>query len=409
MLMVFAEEARAMADSGPVHRPADDGLRVPACRARLAALFLVGVSAIAMPRVSDAQTPPATVPCTSEQFQLDPPKAARPQPWLEWAYQGISGNPFRDKVRYRLNDILVIHVVGDCQARVRAALDISGSAPVAVLHLNEIPMPLSVWGDERTLYVALERNPRVEASRTAWDRFLGAESYPDFDVRIGIAVKGDPIVPVAIPPAPLQPAAGSDAARPAERIMTFGVASADRVFPTIAVCLLSFVGLLVWLGWTTALRDATGLYSLARTQMAFWGLLMLVAFSGIAFVTRTLEPVPAQMFLLGGISGVTGVGAMIVDAFKPRTKELRGRPPHPFHGVRSFIRELCSDDRGLSFPRLQAVLWTAVLGIIFMFTVSRTMTMPTFDQNLLVLLGITGATYVGAKASETKETPKGGA
>ena len=65
-----------------------------------------------------------------------------------------------------------------------------------------------------------------------------------------------------------------------------------------------------------------------------------------------------------------------------------------------FWQDICDDGNGLSFHRLQVVIWTAVLGVVFVGSVSRTMSMPEFSDTLLTLLGISNGTYLGFKIPE---------
>jgi len=44
--------------------------------------------------------------------------------------------------------------------------------------------------------------------------------------------------------------------------------------------------------------------------------------------------------------------------------------------------------------------WTAILGLVFIFSVYGNLAMPTFNGTLLALLGISSGTYVGFKIPE---------
>jgi hypothetical protein len=49
----------------------------------------------------------------------------------------------------------------------------------------------------------------------------------------------------------------------------------------------------------------------------------------------------------------------------------------------------------LSFHRFQMVLWTILMGVIFVASVHDNLAMPKFSGPLLALMGIRAATYVG--------------
>jgi hypothetical protein len=62
-----------------------------------------------------------------------------------------------------------------------------------------------------------------------------------------------------------------------------------------------------------------------------------------------------------------------------------------------FIRDILSDDGGVSFHRLQIAGWSVVLILIFIVSVYDVLAMPDFDTTLLALMGISGGTYLGFK------------
>lgn len=66
----------------------------------------------------------------------------------------------------------------------------------------------------------------------------------------------------------------------------------------------------------------------------------------------------------------------------------------------SWIDELLSDDNGLSFHRLQMLIWTIVMGIVFIVKVAVNLSLPDFDAILLSLMGISSGTYLGFKFPE---------
>ena len=65
-----------------------------------------------------------------------------------------------------------------------------------------------------------------------------------------------------------------------------------------------------------------------------------------------------------------------------------------------FWQDICDDGNGMSFHRLQVVIWTVILGVIFVWSVAQVMSMPEFSETLLILLGISNGTYLGFKIPE---------
>jgi hypothetical protein len=182
------------------------------------------------------------------------------------------------------------------------------------------------------------------------------------------------------------------------------------------------------------LRDGdTRLYSLGKSQMAFWGLLVLLCFVGVFILTGTMERIPPQTLILLGISAATGLGAVLIgnskksefhttiEGLKREQQNLAGQPVTPentahveainleIEGLKKqmqsvpskgFWRDILDDGNIPSFHRFQVVLWTVVLGAVFVRSVAQVMSMPEFSETLLTLLGISNATYLGFKIPE---------
>jgi hypothetical protein len=74
-------------------------------------------------------------------------------------------------------------------------------------------------------------------------------------------------------------------------------------------------------------------------------------------------------------------------------------------GSRGLRRDLLWDGNGMSFHRFQIVVWTLVLGFIFVASVYAELTMPDFSATLLGLMGISSGTYLGFKLPERQQEP----
>jgi hypothetical protein len=68
--------------------------------------------------------------------------------------------------------------------------------------------------------------------------------------------------------------------------------------------------------------------------------------------------------------------------------------------TQGWFKDITTDLNGTAIHRLQAVCWTLALGAVFVITVYRTLAMPEFNANLLTLMGISSAGYVGFKFPE---------
>ena len=64
--------------------------------------------------------------------------------------------------------------------------------------------------------------------------------------------------------------------------------------------------------------------------------------------------------------------------------------------------DLVAENNVISFHRFQILVWTLILGIMFIANVYNELAMPQFSATLLGLLGISAGTYVGFKLPESK-------
>jgi hypothetical protein len=194
-------------------------------------------------------------------------------------------------------------------------------------------------------------------------------------------------------------------------------------------------------------------YSLGLVQMAFWFYLVLAAYVYICVTTRQVHVPMGSVLGLLGISSTTGLAAIFVDKQKVsdardkrnqllaeqaslRTrigqleamtisagsaaeKELADKktratevdadvaqlPPDPPPPTsKGLISDLLNDGDGVSFHRFQIVIWTIVLGIVFVWSAYKNISMPEFDASMLTLMGISSGTYVGFKFPEKLKT-----
>jgi hypothetical protein len=195
-------------------------------------------------------------------------------------------------------------------------------------------------------------------------------------------------------------------------------------------------------------------YSLARCQMAFWFFLIAPTFALVFLTTWSLDSISPGVLALMGISAGTGLAAAVVDTSKNGAAESQKKDllaqkasldadivslqnaaaaavPAPAALVLqiadkiraqneaqakiqevdaqlatpandNFINDLLCDATGMSFHRFQIVVWTIILGIVFIAKVWSELTMPDFGVTLLGLMGISSGTYIGFKFPEQK-------
>lgn len=204
-------------------------------------------------------------------------------------------------------------------------------------------------------------------------------------------------------------------------------------------------------------------YSMGRTQAAWWFFIILGSFLFIGLVTWDLDTITSSSLILMGIGTGTALGAAMVDAnkrqssngdletLKPREATLvasiaelkttimnaekiaLGGDPSLTASLASrrtelatleaeleqvrlqvndaaaglekpvsdgFIMDLLTDVNGVTFHRFQIMVWTIVLGLVFIYSVWTSLTMPQFSDTLLALMGISAGTFIGFKIPE---------
>lgn len=163
----------------------------------------------------------------------------------------------------------------------------------------------------------------------------------------------------------------------------------------IALLLLSISGLRY-----NILKDDNNLYySLGRTQLFYWTLLVLIAYIFICFKTGTIPDLPVSVLAIIGISvSTTAVSKLVENKNKdkvPIDKDAKSE---------GFFLDILSDGSSINIQRFQNVAFNIFFGIIFLQKTFTNNIMPDFDQNVLILMGISSGAYAGLKNMEaTKE------
>lgn len=299
------------------------------------------------------------------------------------------------------------------------------------------------------------RNRRVkfrlassEASRPIWQRVTGWSPVP---LSVGWNDRGE--LPVTPPEGATEPRLF--------RVVSPVRAAAFLVMATAIGLAFVLAGVGTNLLRTRALSgSASGerpyAFSLGRTQMAWWTFIAVLS-SLFVWTLTTRFIVTGDLIVLMGISAATAVGAVVVDAAKQagaaahaarvaadvakaetaaaavestilqQSSAANGaalstsaaplrmavavqadrlaslaRAATPPASTGGFLRDILSDENGISFHRFQMATWTVVLGVYFVFEVVVTREMPELSPQLLALMGISGSTYLGFKFPERR-------
>jgi hypothetical protein len=170
--------------------------------------------------------------------------------------------------------------------------------------------------------------------------------------------------------------------------MTWGIVSLVAVVLTLVV--------FIFLARTTSLiRDPSPTsepssyrpYSLGRTQMAFWFILIFICYVSLWLITGDYDTIDRSQFVLAAITSFTAVASHLASG---PTLDVDHAPTL----TKGFFVDLVSDSNGVRFHRFQLCAWTILLGLIFAATVFDDLVMPEFGDTLLALAGISAATHV---------------
>jgi hypothetical protein len=139
-----------------------------------------------------------------------------------------------------------------------------------------------------------------------------------------------------------------------------------------------------------------GMYSLAKVQLAFWTVIIILCETYIWCITGALPDLSASSLILLGIS----VGTTALSNAVGYANELK---PQPTTG--SFWRDIITDSAGVpSIHRMQMVIWTILIGFYFIRQSWLHFSMPDISENMMILMGISSGTYVVFKTQEPKTT-----
>jgi hypothetical protein len=136
-------------------------------------------------------------------------------------------------------------------------------------------------------------------------------------------------------------------------------------------------------------------YSLGRTQLFYWTILFIGAYLSICFNTGELPDLPGSILTILGISiGTTALSKVVEN------KDIVQAPINPAAHSEGFFMDILSDGNSINVQRFQNVLFNIVFGIIFLQKSVVNNVLPDFDDNILLLMGISSGAYAGLKFTE---------
>lgn len=292
------------------------------------------------------------------------------------------------------------------------------------------------------LTFVLHRDTKEEKTKDLWHGLLyGPLSNPTTSINVSAGIKGDK---------PLLRLKDALTVLELHKIYTDWTIGLWAFLLTFVAAALFVIG-----AKSDLLRDGPTIggtkqsFSLARTQMAWWFFLILVGYVFIWLVTGDRDTIPVSLLALMGISAGTALAAVAISSrgsdqtasrkkllddeltaiaaanaeidaqladpsltniqptLKKKKAELETRRTN-IYAERAALtsispstnwwRDLLTDDNGaFGLDRMQIMVWTVVLGLIFLNSVVWDLSMPEFNTTLLALMGISSGTYIGFK------------
>jgi hypothetical protein len=199
-------------------------------------------------------------------------------------------------------------------------------------------------------------------------------------------------------------------------------------------------------GWHTLHGDGPNRYSLARVQLAWWIFIIIGSISFLTIVTWNRPDPGSTSLVLLALSSATALSATLIDLSRIRSalraldqlQKRRGRlmsstsnttnereeteqsrvldqvneeyaqaewavRTRVSHG---FVSDISSDLNGVSLFRLQLIVWTIVIGLVFVISAVINLKMPEFGTFLL-FTGMSTGMYLIFKSQETPNDPTG--
>jgi hypothetical protein len=254
-----------------------------------------------------------------------------------------------------------------------------------------------------------------------------------------------------------------------------------KFYPMVFVFVVILGSLGFFAASTDILRDpcrrrAEGVepVSLARTQMAFWFVVIAFAFAFLWVTTGNIDTINGTCLTLLAIGTTTALTSLAIQGTRSDRKDLATvlqKTPHEMlrmrpteikeaiaqrkqeldtadatttmtpdevaeakailkrheteieclekkrpkwlprriyfwrYRLRTVFEDLLTEEAGTyDFHRFQMLAWTLVLGAVFVAKVFTDRTMPQFDSNLLLLMGISSGAYLGFKMAGPRKT-----
>ncbi|HTE01634.1 MAG TPA: hypothetical protein VK668_20240 [Mucilaginibacter sp.] len=149
---------------------------------------------------------------------------------------------------------------------------------------------------------------------------------------------------------------------------------------------------------TQKLPDRT--YSLSRTILFYWTLIIVISVCYIGIVSDNLPKIDSGVLILMGIVVGTTTTGRVIDNTQQQDPAIKTLIQND--KTQGFLTDILSDGKGLSVSRFQTVLFNIIYGCGFLAIVVSQNVLYDFPKETLTLLGISSGAYALLKIPENK-------
>ncbi len=176
-----------------------------------------------------------------------------------------------------------------------------------------------------------------------------------------------------------------------------------QLWSFIAVCVFTVTA--ITLSYTTNILKDVSLvknkpYSYSRVQMMFWLVIIVDAYMLAYGWHEDIVALNSSCLVLLGISAGTAAAGRVIDNSRSDDDNavMQNQPSE------GFLKDILSDQSGISIHRFQSVVFNIIFGVIFIVkflaSLKASPAYPLFNDTDLALMGISSATYIGMKIGE---------
>jgi hypothetical protein len=174
----------------------------------------------------------------------------------------------------------------------------------------------------------------------------------------------------------------------------------DTIFIYVLPILIILIGIYLSF-WTEILKDTSNNdnkpYSLARSQLMWWTIIISTSFSAFYGYHNTLPEITNSILILLSISLATTTASRIIDNSDVAANKDRHQNKN---NSKYFWSNILSDQNGISVHRFQTVIFNIIFGLIFISHFVTTHLFADFTYLQLGLMGVSSAAYLGIKMNE---------